>query len=54
VGLNKDTRTRDEIICDMLADEKDFEEIAFRLQVPELSVRARFEVLKGQLGWQAQ
>lgn len=54
MGVHQDFRTVDDIICDMLADEKSFEEIAFRLRMPETSVRARFEVIRGRFGWQAK
>jgi hypothetical protein len=51
VGVHRDVRTTDEIICDMVSEDKPFEDIAFRLQLSVPSVRARFEVIKARMGW---
>lgn len=51
---HQDVRTADEIICDMLADDKSFEEIAKRLLRTEQWVESRFKVICAKLGPQAQ
>lgn len=51
MGIHKDLRTRDEIICDMVADDRPFEEIAYKLREGEASVRARWQVIKQSMGW---
>jgi tetrahydromethanopterin S-methyltransferase subunit G len=54
MGMHRDVRTTDEIICDMLADDYDFETIAKRLMTTVQHVEARFKVICGKVGRQAK
>lgn len=51
---HQDLRTTDEKICDMLADDYEFDQIAKRLQMSTYAVEARFRVICGKLGRQAR
>ena len=51
---HQDLRSTDDKICDMLADEHDFEAIGRRLQMTEHHVEARFRSICHKLGKQAK
>ena len=58
MGVHNDLRTPDEVLCDMIADGDDSNEmwvrIAARLQRPVHSCRNRFKAIEKQMGWQTQ